>query len=189
MNGLMEVGEPSEHMVLNGVVMGESICQAYLESDAVKQTRTLASELCQHIYTLGWVSGTGGSISIKVQDNSVPKSSQLIVMSPSGPHLYSLSTRTHIHTPALVCLNVYQCIQPYNEEYVLYAGVQKERMVPEDFYVLSSDGYILSTPPLKPCPHNLPKCTDCAPLFLKVYFVFIGFCSFFILHNKHGGLM
>ncbi|XP_057505860.1 probable bifunctional methylthioribulose-1-phosphate dehydratase/enolase-phosphatase E1 2 isoform X2 [Actinidia eriantha] len=144
MNGLMEVGEPSERMVLNGVVMGESICQAYLESDAVKETRTLASELCQHFYTLGWVSGTGGSISIKVQDNSIPKSSQLIVMSPSG--------------------------------------VQKERMVPEDFYVLSSDGYILLTPPLKPCPHNQPKCTDCAPLFLKVYEI----CNAGAVIHSHG---
>lgn len=50
----------------------------------------------------------------------------------------------------------------------LLVGVQKERMVPEDMYVLSSDGFILSTPPLKPYPHKPPKCTDCTPLFMKV---------------------
>ncbi|KAM7495100.1 hypothetical protein LguiB_029709 [Lonicera macranthoides] len=53
--------------------------------------------------------------------------------------------------------------------YLLYVGVQKERMVPEDMYVLSSDGYSLLAPPPKPYPHNPPKCTDCAPLFLKIY--------------------
>lgn len=57
---------------------------AYLESTSVKEARALVSELCRQFYSLGWVSGTGGSITVKVHDDSVPKSEQLIVMSPSG---------------------------------------------------------------------------------------------------------
>ncbi|XP_040986327.1 probable bifunctional methylthioribulose-1-phosphate dehydratase/enolase-phosphatase E1 isoform X2 [Juglans microcarpa x Juglans regia] len=113
----------------NGVKMGVA-SQAYLESKAVKDARVLISDLCRQFYTLGWVSGTGGSITIKVHDDSIPKPHQLIVMSPSG--------------------------------------VQKERMVPEDMYVLSPDGSILSQPSPKPFPHKPPKCSDCGPLFLKI---------------------
>ena len=58
--------------------------QAYLESREVKETSSLVTELCRHFYTQGWVSGTGGSITIKVHDASIPKPDQLIVMSPSG---------------------------------------------------------------------------------------------------------
>ncbi|OWM88650.1 probable bifunctional methylthioribulose-1-phosphate dehydratase/enolase-phosphatase E1 [Punica granatum] len=104
---------------------------AYLESKPVMDTRILISDLCRQFYTLGWVSGTGGSITIKVHDDSVPKPDQLIVMSPSG--------------------------------------VQKERMLPEDMYVLSANGSILSSPSPKPYPNKPPKCTDCAPLFMKAY--------------------
>lgn len=61
-----------------------------LETNKVKETKRLVSELCRHVYTLGWVSGTGGSITIRVHDNATSRSSQLIVMSPSGS-LYYLS--------------------------------------------------------------------------------------------------
>ncbi|KAJ1403441.1 putative bifunctional methylthioribulose-1-phosphate dehydratase/enolase-phosphatase E1 [Sesbania bispinosa] len=113
---------------LNGV---KTSSQAYLEGKAVKETRALMAELCRHFYKLGWVSGTGGSISIKVHDDSIPKPQQLILMSPSG--------------------------------------VQKERMEPEDMYVLSHSGSILAAPSPKPYPHKPPKCTDCDPLFMKAY--------------------
>ncbi|XP_042514783.1 probable bifunctional methylthioribulose-1-phosphate dehydratase/enolase-phosphatase E1 1 isoform X2 [Macadamia integrifolia] len=112
-----------------GVANG--VCQSYLNHESVRETRELVAELCRHFYTQGWVSGTGGSISIKVHDDSIPKSQQLIVMSPSG--------------------------------------VQKERMIPEDMYVLSSAGSIISAPSAKPYPHKPPKCTDCAPLFMKAF--------------------
>ncbi|GLT35195.1 hypothetical protein SLA2020_096660 [Shorea laevis] len=102
-----------------------------LESNGVDDTKALVAELCRYFYKLGWVLGTGGSITVKVHDESVPRSHPLIVMSPSG--------------------------------------VQKERMVPEEMYVMSSDGFILSLPPLKPYPYPPPKCTDCAPLFMEVY--------------------
>ena len=48
------------------------------------------------------------------------------------------------------------------------AGVQKERMVPEDMYVLSPNGSVLCSPSPKPYPHKPPKCSDCGPLFMKV---------------------
>ncbi|XP_028792992.1 probable bifunctional methylthioribulose-1-phosphate dehydratase/enolase-phosphatase E1 [Neltuma alba] len=117
-------------VALNGGKL-ETTSQAYLEGKAVKETRALISELCRHFYNLGWVSGTGGSITVKVHDDSVPKSQQLIIMSPSG--------------------------------------VQKERMEPEDMYVLSQDGSVLSAPSPKPYPHKPPKCSDCGPLFMKAY--------------------
>ncbi|KAK5772609.1 hypothetical protein PVK06_048902 [Gossypium arboreum] len=75
------------------------------------------------------VSGTCGSIIMKVHGSGIPKPQQLIPMSPSG--------------------------------------VQKERMHPDDVYVLSGDGSIISSPSPKPYPHKPPKCSDCAPLFMK----------------------
>ncbi|KAI0492796.1 hypothetical protein KFK09_027072 [Dendrobium nobile] len=105
--------------------------QAYLDGEAARETRALVADLCRQFYTLGWVSGTGGSITIKVHDDAIPKPHQLIVMSPSG--------------------------------------VQKERMAADDMYVLSSEGDVLSAPSTKPYPNKAPKCSDCAPLFMKAY--------------------
>ncbi|XP_050218822.1 probable bifunctional methylthioribulose-1-phosphate dehydratase/enolase-phosphatase E1 [Mercurialis annua] len=116
---------------VNGGVQKPGVSQAYLESKGVKETRVLLSDLCRQFYNLGWVSGTGGSITIKVHDDSIPKPNQLIIMSPSG--------------------------------------VQKERMEPDDMYVLASNGSMLSIPSPKPYPYKPPKCSDCAPLFLKAY--------------------
>ncbi|XP_048442911.1 probable bifunctional methylthioribulose-1-phosphate dehydratase/enolase-phosphatase E1 1 isoform X1 [Pyrus x bretschneideri] len=113
---------------VNGLKLGTT-SQAYLEGKAVSDTKVLISDLCRQFYNLGWVSGTGGSITIKVHDDSIPKPEQLVVMSPSG--------------------------------------VQKERMVPEDMYVLSPNGSVLCTPSPKPYPHKPPKCSDCGPLFMK----------------------
>ncbi|CAI0440910.1 unnamed protein product [Linum tenue] len=105
--------------------------QAYMEGKAVKETRALVADLCRQFYSLGWVSGTGGSITIKVHDDCIPKPQQLILMSPSG--------------------------------------VQKERMEADDMYVMSGNGSILYAPSPKPYPHKPPKCSDCAPLFMKAY--------------------
>nr|XP_017191387.1 probable bifunctional methylthioribulose-1-phosphate dehydratase/enolase-phosphatase E1 1 isoform X3 [Malus domestica] len=116
-------------VAVNGLKLGTT-SQAYLEGKAVSDTKVLISDLCRQFYNLGWVSGTGGSITIKVHDDSIPKPEQLVVMSPSG--------------------------------------VQKERMVPEDMYVLSPNGSVLCTPSPKPYPHKPPKCSDCGPLFMKI---------------------
>ncbi|EPS70848.1 hypothetical protein M569_03907, partial [Genlisea aurea] len=118
-------------LAIDGALRMSTTSQAYLESRRVSETKVLIADLCRQFYQLGWVSGTGGSITVKVHDDSVPRSQQLIVMSPSG--------------------------------------VQKERMVPEDMYVLSSDGSLLTEPVAKPWPHKPPKCSDCGPLFLKAY--------------------
>ncbi|KAL0001964.1 hypothetical protein SO802_015745 [Lithocarpus litseifolius] len=117
-----------------------------LESKAVSDTKALAVELCRHFYSLGWLSGTGGSFTLRVHHHhdAVSTPSHLIVMSPSG--------------------------------------VQKERMVPEDMYVLSSDGFILTTPVFKSYTHAAPKCTDCAPLFMKVY----EMCNAGAVIHSHG---
>lgn len=69
---------------INGAVKMGTTSQAYLEGIKVKETKSLIAELCRQFYHLGWVSGTGGSITIKVHDDSIPKRDQLIVMSPSG---------------------------------------------------------------------------------------------------------
>ncbi|KAL6972402.1 hypothetical protein U1Q18_047363, partial [Sarracenia purpurea var. burkii] len=127
----------------NGVKMATS-SQAYLEGNPVRESKVLISELCRQFYNLGWVSGTGGSITVKVHDDSIPKPHQLIVMSPSG--------------------------------------VQKERMVPEDMYVLSPSGSILSHPLSKPYPHKPPKCSDCGPLFMKAY----EMCNAGAVIHSHG---
>ena len=70
-------------VALNGVKLSTT-SQAYLESKPVNDTKVLISDLCRQFYNLGWVSGTGGSITIKVHDDSIPKPDQLVIMSPSG---------------------------------------------------------------------------------------------------------
>ncbi|KAJ6776279.1 BIFUNCTIONAL METHYLTHIORIBULOSE-1-PHOSPHATE DEHYDRATASE/ENOLASE-PHOSPHATASE E1-RELATED [Salix koriyanagi] len=127
----MAAAPPAVAVNAGGMAAAKVASQAYLESKAVKDTRVLIADLCKQFYTLGWVSGTGGSITIKAHDDPIPKHQQLILMSPSG--------------------------------------VQKERMEPEDMYVLATNGSILSSPSPKPYPYKPPKCSDCAPLFLKAY--------------------
>ncbi|CAI5530542.1 unnamed protein product [Closterium sp. Naga37s-1] len=103
----------------------------YPESDAIREARDLVAELCRHFYTLGWVSGTGGSISIKANEPGRTNQERTIVMAPSG--------------------------------------VQKERMLAEDMYVMAADGTVLVEPKVKPPPHKAPKCSECGPLFLKCF--------------------
>lgn len=130
----------------------------------MSETRALAAELCRQFYALGWVFGTGGSITIKAHDDSVPRSHQLIVMSPSG-------------TLAVQCSKFSCFICSGNEissNYVMVArlvaeGVQKETMLPGDMFVLSSDGIVLSSPLPRSYSNNPNKCTDSALLFMKVF--------------------
>ena len=81
-----------------------------LSSPAVKETSGLVSELCRQFYTLGWVSGTGGSITMKVHEDSIPKQQQLIVMSPSGIpklELRFLSLKVYFFANNLFLISVY----------------------------------------------------------------------------------
>ena len=84
--------------------------------------RELVCELCRQFFTAGWVTGTGGSISIRYGNR--------IYMTPSG--------------------------------------VQKERIEPDELYVLDIDGEVLSVPQQKPGARP-PKLSDCAPLFLHAF--------------------
>lgn len=89
---------------------------------SVDEAKTLICELCRLFYDQGWVSGTGGGISVKAGDE--------IVMAPSG--------------------------------------VQKERMQPDDMFVLDSKGDIIHTPAAKPPPNRPPKLSECSSLFMAV---------------------
>ena len=48
------------------------------------------------------------------------------------------------------------------------SGVQKERMVSEDMFVLDAAGEILETPRSKSAPYKTPKLSECSPLFMSV---------------------
>lgn len=83
------------------------------------RTREKICSMCREMYTLGWVSGTGGGVSIRVDD--------VIYMAPSG--------------------------------------VQKEKIQPEDIFLLNAEnGSIIQ----HPANANL-KLTECAPLFLSAF--------------------
>ncbi|KAG2447166.1 hypothetical protein HYH02_007912 [Chlamydomonas schloesseri] len=90
---------------------------------SVDEAKTLICELCRLFYDQGWVSGTGGGISVKAGNE--------IVMAPSG--------------------------------------VQKERMQPDDMFVLDAKGDVIHTPAVKPPPARPPKLSECSPLFMAAY--------------------
>ena len=92
-----------------------------MSKSADQSTRELVCELCRHFFHLGWVTGTGGSISIRHENN--------IYMTPSG--------------------------------------VQKERIHPDEIFVVNLDGSVALTPSEKP--GFTPKLSDCAPLFMHAY--------------------
>lgn len=85
--------------------------------------RSLVCDLCRTCYEHGWCSGTGGGVSIKVDER--------IIMAPSG--------------------------------------VQKERMLPEDMFVLDTDGIILEEGVHRLPEMPRPKLSECAPLFMEAY--------------------
>jgi methylthioribulose 1-phosphate dehydratase/enolase-phosphatase E1 len=87
-----------------------------------EEVRNLVCELCRNFYSSGWVTGTGGSISIRLNEK--------IFMTPSG--------------------------------------VQKERIKPEELFVLDKTGAVL-TPPSCRADGSRPKLSDCSPLFLHAY--------------------
>jgi len=90
----------------------------------IELVKELICDLCRNFYHQGWVSGTGGGISVKADPDR-------IVMAPSG--------------------------------------VQKERMLPTDMYVLDGAGKEISVPKSRPPPYKPPKLSECAPLFMAAY--------------------
>src|ERR1044071_4347698 len=85
-----------------------------------RSARQLVCDLCRSFYDLGWATGTGGGISIKVEGK--------IYMAPSA--------------------------------------VQKERMSPEDIFVLDSAGNYLQKP------SKDLVISACKPLFMHAYRIF-----------------
>ena len=48
------------------------------------------------------------------------------------------------------------------------SGVQKERMIPDDMFVLDQQGNVLVNPIPRPSPYKPPKLSECSPLFMAV---------------------
>ena len=48
------------------------------------------------------------------------------------------------------------------------SGVQKERMIPDDMYVLDKQGNVLINPVARPAPYKPPKLSECSPLSMAV---------------------
>lgn len=48
------------------------------------------------------------------------------------------------------------------------SGVQKERMIPDDMFVLDQQGNVLVNPVPRPAPYKPPKLSECSPLFMAV---------------------
>lgn len=82
-------------LAMNEALRMATNSQAYLEGTKVKGTKSLIADLCRHFHNPGWVSGTraGGAITIKVNDDSIPKPQQGIVMSFSGKHSFKILVR------------------------------------------------------------------------------------------------
>ncbi len=80
--------------------------------------RSRIVELCRHFYALGWVSGTGGGVSLREGGR--------VYMAPSG--------------------------------------VQKERLAPEDIFVLDERGEVVERPA-----DGALRLSQCAPLFMAAF--------------------
>ncbi|XP_073268366.1 probable bifunctional methylthioribulose-1-phosphate dehydratase/enolase-phosphatase E1 [Populus alba] len=98
---------PPAVAVDGGMAAAKVASQAYLETKAVKDTGVLIVDLCKQFYSLGWVSGTGGSITIKAHDDSIPKRVQkermepedMYVFATNGSILSSPSPKPYPHKP------------------------------------------------------------------------------------------
>lgn len=98
----------------------------------------------------------------------------------NGTHLYYITMVEEAkHLVAELCANLYQqghvsgtgggiSIKVGDKIVMAPSGVQKERMVGEDMFVLDDKGEVIHTPPAKPAPHKPPKLSECAPLFMSV---------------------
>lgn len=99
--------------------MTEADSEALIRSGDPEHPANLIPSLCKLFYDLGWVTGTGGGMSI----------------------------RDEKHT------------------FIAPSGVQKERMVPEDLYVLDKAKNVVRGPP----PEKKFKPSQCTPLFMNTF--------------------
>lgn len=122
--------------------------------------------LCVHensgFYGLGWVSGTGGSISIKVTKTDTGGGDE--------PGVLGSARESEIRSARIV---------------MAPSGVMKERMKPDDIFVLDGFGHVVKEPvtnakralaatsslSLLSNLHSVKPlcCSECAPLFLSAY--------------------
>ena len=112
--------------------------------------RVLIAQLCRQFYGLGWVTGTGGGLSVRDGYARPPTPA-------SSPAPRSRPPRTHAARSA--------CPRAPSSDtiYVAPSGVQKERMEPEDMFEINLAGEELARP-ARPW-----KKSQCTPLFLEAY--------------------
>lgn len=99
----------------------------------------LIPELCGLFYSLGWVTGTGGGISM-------------------AKGLVSAAALTRLLRTVLIHLDGFR-----DEIFIAPSGVQKERMKPDDMFVVDREGKELQRPT---GPYKMSQCT---PLFFISY--------------------
>ena len=107
--------------------------------------RVLIPALCRHFYTLGWVTGTGGGMSIKKE-----------YVRPCCDCWYVFAFLS-VESNATSCHSGLVYIAP--------SGVQKESIEADDLFVLDETGAELSGPP----EHRGLKKSQCTPLFMAAY--------------------
>ena len=153
---------------------------------SVQEAKELICELCTTYYQQGWVSGTGGGMSIKSGDSIVMAPSGMPLQLPlvvfwqvTGPNAEQASatcTCSNWCMAAVVAVISHTCTcaagttraGTSNMKNCTRTGVPKERMQPSDMFVLDAAGNVLQSPMARPPPYKPPKLTECAPLFMSV---------------------
>lgn len=106
----------------------------------------LIPELCRGFYTLGWVTGTGGGISIR-------SGCVRFLSNPPGGGVWASPADARPPTPCS------------DNVYLAPSGVQKEKIEPRDLFVLTlKERDFLRWPVHKPL-----KQSACTPLFYNAY--------------------
>lgn len=79
----------------------------------IQDLRTIVTRLCKLFYNLGWVTGTGGGISIRERSNDTiyitPSGVQKEYIDENDLFVYSLKTDLILTRPANDCLKLSEC--------------------------------------------------------------------------------
>ncbi|KAF3919481.1 hypothetical protein ABW20_dc0100224 [Dactylellina cionopaga] len=127
--------------------LSEEAQTALVTSEEPHHPANLICELCRNFYTLGWVTGTGGGISIRKEYVHIPNRGKIVAFFPG---IMKWTNVDHI--------------------YIAPSGVQKERLEPHNMFVMDypSLSYLRKPTSLKP--------SACTPLFLAAYDKGAGAC-------------